>query len=75
MKSVYSAVRTGPLNRAVCAPSLKDWCYESMTGFAYYGQIPATNVNFFIQVTVFIGNVVMHLGSFFNIFECVGYDS
>jgi hypothetical protein len=23
MKSVYSAVRTGPLNKAVCAPSLK----------------------------------------------------
>jgi hypothetical protein len=23
MKSVYSAVRTGPLNTAVCAPSLK----------------------------------------------------
>jgi hypothetical protein len=23
MKSVYSAVRTGPLNEAVCAPSLK----------------------------------------------------
>jgi hypothetical protein len=24
MKSVYSAVRTGPLNKAVCAPSLKE---------------------------------------------------
>jgi hypothetical protein len=24
MKSVYSAVRTGPLNEAVCAPSFKD---------------------------------------------------
>jgi hypothetical protein len=23
MKSVYSAVRTGPLNEAVCAPSFK----------------------------------------------------
>jgi hypothetical protein len=23
MKSVYSAVRTGPLNKAACAPSLK----------------------------------------------------
>jgi hypothetical protein len=23
MKSVYSAVRTGPLNKAVCSPSLK----------------------------------------------------
>ena len=25
MKSVYSAVRTGSLNKAVCASSLKDW--------------------------------------------------
>jgi hypothetical protein len=25
MKSVYSAVRTGALNEAVCAPSLKGW--------------------------------------------------
>jgi len=25
MKSVYSAVRTGSLNKAVCVPSLKDF--------------------------------------------------
>jgi hypothetical protein len=31
LKSVYSAVRTGPLNKAVCAPSLKGCSFETTT--------------------------------------------
>jgi hypothetical protein len=30
MKSVYSAVSTGPLNKAVCSSSLKGYCYSSL---------------------------------------------
>jgi len=31
MESVYSAVRTGFLNKAVCASSLKGYCVTSST--------------------------------------------
>jgi hypothetical protein len=36
MKSVYSAVRTGPLNKAVCAPSFKGYYYYYYYHHHYY---------------------------------------
>jgi len=40
MKSVYSAVRTGSLNKAVCALSLKGYfqCYSSLH-FSYSNYV------------------------------------
>ena len=57
MKSVYSAVRTGSLNKAVCASSLKVFKLKSCTVFLFSRQFrlrsvrPATNFGLFgIQI-------------------------
>jgi hypothetical protein len=38
IKSVYSAVRTGPLNEAVCAPSFKGYTVKRCLVFCTYGS-------------------------------------
>jgi hypothetical protein len=42
MKSVYSAVRNGPLNKAVCAPPLKGkeaWKQTATPSHAFMAQL------------------------------------
>jgi hypothetical protein len=55
MKSVYSAVRNGDLNKAVCAPSFKGEVFPAL-----YGKWRSIQHGTYSHVTYFAGSFVCH---------------